>query len=107
MNLAQLDSYIADLVDMPEYLREVIYRAHSGRAPCWLALSMRRVNTTIVEVAEELRTHRPDARYAVIKWYWRAQHYGKLWTTFATVEAANKYRDSMFRIDVVYSDLRA
>lgn len=107
MDIAQLDRFLASLDDAPEYLREVIYREHAGQAPCWRAVSIQRVHAAIVEVAEDLRTHRASQRYAVVYWYWRAQYYGKQWTTFDTLEAASKHRDRMFRIDSPPDSVRA
>jgi hypothetical protein len=59
---------------------------------------MLRGDCQIVEVAEDLGTFRYEDRFAVIIWNWHAQGYTMRWCTFST---------RMFKIDLIYSDLRA
>ena len=70
MDNTQLDLFLASLSsDVPKYMRDVLHRTHTGLAPHWRALSLRRVGDAIVEVAEDLTSERrPKERYAVIKW---------------------------------------
>lgn len=56
-------------------LRDLIHRFHSGRWPLFRCLGMRKVNGSIVEAVEWLRTSPP--RYSVI--YWQADGLGLSW----------------------------
>lgn len=101
------EKYLNELVDVPDDMREFIARLHAAPCAYWRAVSMRRIKSTIVEVAENLSTHRSNQRYAVVWWSWRAEFRVMRWTSFENISDATTYRDRMFRIDLIYSDLRA
>lgn len=107
MDAQQIDRFLDAYDAVPDYFREHIRRVHIGERAYWRAHSMLRGDCQIVEVAEDLGTFRYEDRFAVIIWNWHAQGYTMRWCTFSTLVAANKHRDRMFRIDLIYSDLRA
>lgn len=56
-------------------LRDLILRFHTGRWPLFRCLGMRKVNGSIIEAVEWLRSF--PARYSVI--YWQADGLGLSW----------------------------
>lgn len=70
MTAAEITAFLASVrleTHCARYMHAVIYRAHTGRWPTWIARAMRQRGNTIVEVAE-LRSVRARKRYTVITW---------------------------------------
>jgi len=61
--------------DAQQRLRDLILRFHTGRWPLFRCLGMRKINGSIVEAVEWLRSSPP--RYSVI--YWRTDGLGLSW----------------------------